>query len=136
MMPSYPLQINIFSYPGILLDRKLSWSPHISRTTSKAIRTLNFLKRNLSNCSTEVKGFYGPPHNAVCSSSSLGSPLCRDIQALEKVQRRAARWAVYCRDIYIRANTKDRCHYAHSIIIKSVSCTTVVVHNRDRPFFF
>ena len=42
-------------YLGILLDKKLSWSPHISCTTSKATRTLNFLKRNLSNCSTEIK---------------------------------------------------------------------------------
>ena len=42
-------------YLGILLDKKLSWSPHTSRTTSKATRTLNFLKRNPSNCSTEVK---------------------------------------------------------------------------------
>ena len=50
MIPSYPLQINIF-----ILDNKLSWSLHISRTTSKATRALNFLKQNLSNCSTEVK---------------------------------------------------------------------------------
>ena len=31
-------------YLGTLLDKKLSWSPHIFRTTSKATRTLNFLK--------------------------------------------------------------------------------------------
>jgi len=39
----------------VLLDKKSLWSPHISWTTSKATKPLNFLEQNLSNCSTEVK---------------------------------------------------------------------------------
>ena len=36
-----------YSYFGILLDNKLSWSSHINYITTKANKTLNFLKRNL-----------------------------------------------------------------------------------------
>ena len=44
------------SYLGILLDNKLSWSSHIKTLLLyKATKTLNFLKRNLSSCSPEVK---------------------------------------------------------------------------------
>ena len=43
------------SYLGILLDNKLSWSSHIKNTAAKATKTLNFLKRNFSSCSPEVK---------------------------------------------------------------------------------
>ena len=42
-------------YLGVLLDKWLSWSPHISNIASKASQTLNFLKRNLSKCSTTIK---------------------------------------------------------------------------------
>ena len=41
-------------YLGVLLDKRLSWS-HISNIASKASQTLNFLKRNLSKCSTAIK---------------------------------------------------------------------------------
>ena len=44
-----------YSYLGILLDNKLSWSTHIKNTAAKATKTLNFLKRNLSSWSPEVK---------------------------------------------------------------------------------
>ena len=43
------------TYLRVLLDKHLSWSPHVSKISGKASRTLNFLKRNLSNCSTQVK---------------------------------------------------------------------------------
>jgi len=89
--------VNQNLYLGVLLDRKLSWSPHISRTASKAIRTLNFLKQNLSNCSTDAKAVaylsmvrplmeYAP---AVWDPYYVGDTL-----ELEKVQCRAARWGL------------------------------------------
>ena len=43
------------SYLAVLIDKRLSWSPHISNIASKPSQTLNFLKRNLSKCSTEIK---------------------------------------------------------------------------------
>ena len=42
-------------YLGILLDSKMSFSPHINQVISKAARMLNFVKRNLYRCSAETK---------------------------------------------------------------------------------
>ena len=42
-------------YLGIMLNKTLSWSSHISNIAKKASNSLNFIKRNLSDCSREVK---------------------------------------------------------------------------------
>ena len=81
-------------YLGVLLDKKLSWSPHISYTASKATRTLNFLKRNLSICSTDVKAaaYLSMVHPSMGYAAVVWDPHhTGDVQHLEMVQRRAAR---------------------------------------------
>ena len=42
-------------YLGVQLDHYLSWRPQINYVCSKATRTLNFLRRNLRNCPTNLK---------------------------------------------------------------------------------
>ena len=42
------------TYLGVLIDKRLSWPPHISNIASKASQTLNLLKRNLSKCSRHL----------------------------------------------------------------------------------
>ena len=42
-------------YLGLAIHQSLSWSDHIHNITSKASRSLNFIRHNLSNCSKEVK---------------------------------------------------------------------------------
>ena len=42
-------------YLGVMLDKSLSWSSHITHIANKATRMLNFLKRHLSKCSTKIK---------------------------------------------------------------------------------
>ena len=37
------------------VDIIMSFSPHIQKITAKATRVLNFIKRNLYNCSKEIK---------------------------------------------------------------------------------
>ena len=39
----------------IIIHKSLSWSPNISDIVTKAYRTLNFIKHNLSKCSSQVK---------------------------------------------------------------------------------
>ena len=42
-------------YLGVHLSSELSWNKHINIITTKASNELNFLRRNLSKCSTDVK---------------------------------------------------------------------------------
>ena len=37
------------TYLGVTIHKHLSWTPHITSIVAKTTRTLNFLKRNLSN---------------------------------------------------------------------------------------
>ena len=42
-------------YLGVTIHKKLSWKPHIAKTTAKANNTRHFLQRNLQKCNKEVK---------------------------------------------------------------------------------
>ena len=51
-----PLQIKEqHQYLGLTMHQSLSWSNHIHNIFSKASRTLNFIRSNLSKCNKEVK---------------------------------------------------------------------------------
>ena len=47
--------INHHPYLGVELAQDLSWNCHINQTVSKAQRTLNLLRRNLTDCSRTTK---------------------------------------------------------------------------------
>ena len=40
-------------YLGILLDKKLSWKPHVDAICKKANQTRDFIRRNLKDCQRE-----------------------------------------------------------------------------------
>ena len=83
------------TYLRVLLDKHLSWSPHVSKISGKASRTLNFLKRNLSNCSTQVKAaaYLAMVRPQLEYASVVWDPIYNsDVHKLENIQRRAARW--------------------------------------------
>ena len=86
-------------YLGVTIADDLSWSPHIDNTTKKANQTLGFLKRNKRVHKKDLKSvayktlvrpqleyastvWYPPPHHD------------KDMNKVEAVQRRAARWAI------------------------------------------
>jgi len=82
------------TYLGVVLDSHLSWSPHI-KITGKATRTLNFLKRNLSDCSTQVKAasYLTMVRPQLEYASIVWDPIHNnDVHRIENIQRRAARW--------------------------------------------
>ena len=84
-------------YLGVLLHESLSWSNHITRTAAKASQLFNFLRRNLSNCSPSVKAtaYLTIVRPVLEYAASVWDPYQQnDILSLEKVQRRAARWAL------------------------------------------
>ena len=82
-------------YLGILLDSKMSFTPHINQVISKATRMLNFVKRNLYRCCAETKCL---AYTSIVrplleyGSAVWDSYLQKEIQSIEILQRRTARW--------------------------------------------
>ena len=82
-------------YLGVLISDYLSWSPHISSITGKAASTLGFLRRNLRKCPAQLKerAYIAFVRSTLDYASPIRDPvLKRDINNLEKINRRAARF--------------------------------------------
>ena len=82
-------------YLGVELTRDFSWSKHISQVTSGTNKILGLLKRNLRCCDEKTKATAYKtlvrPKLEYCSS--IWDPHKQNlIEAVEKVQRRAARF--------------------------------------------
>ena len=80
-----------------MLNKTLSWPSHISNIAKKASNTLNFIKRNLSDCSREVKAqaYLTMVRPQMEFASVVWDPCYNvDVDKLEKIQRRAARWVI------------------------------------------
>ena len=79
-----------------MFNNKLTWQNHIDLTTAKANKVLCFLRRNLYDCSTKVRSAsYSTMVRPILEySAAIWDPhLQREINQLETVQRRAARFA-------------------------------------------
>ena len=98
MLYDHPLwNVNEARYLGVIIDSKLNFNKQIDSVCKKANSTLAFLKRNLYSCKHEIKSdaylIYVRPvlEYAVCS---WAPHMKRNIDKLESVQRRAARYAM------------------------------------------
>jgi hypothetical protein len=88
-------QVPNHPYLGVELTSDLTWIIHTSNITGKANKILNLLRRHLYNCSTEVKSraFTSLVRPHLEYASSVWDPyLKQDINQLEKVQRKGARF--------------------------------------------
>jgi hypothetical protein len=86
-------------YLGVTLTDHLSWDAHISNITSKAHRTLGFLRRNIKECTTTVKdaSYKAMVRPILENAATVWDPTqTTHIKKLEQVQRRAARFV--CND--------------------------------------
>ena len=75
-------------------DSSISWSTHIQIVGNRAMKILNFVKRNLTNCLTTIKkqAYLALVRPIMEYTSLVWDPYYNsDIYKLEKVQRRAAR---------------------------------------------
>ena len=84
-------------YLGVLLTSDLGWSPHVATTAGKASSTLGFLKRNLKKCPAALKerAYIAYVRSILDYASPIWDPhLKKDIHALERVNRRAARYVI------------------------------------------
>ena len=84
-------------YLGVMLHHKLSWNPHVEGIAKKANRTRAFLQRNLRGAPMLVKAqcyktFVRPTLEYAAAAWAPHTRL--NVQRLESVQRRAARFAV------------------------------------------
>jgi len=94
------------TYLGVLLHKSLSRPNHIAKTAAKASQVFNFLRCNLSNCSSSVKAstYLTIVRPIMEYASSVWDPHQQcDIQAIEKIQRITAWWIMsgYSRHISI-----------------------------------
>jgi hypothetical protein len=82
-------------YLGVTLTKDLKWGPHISNITTKANRTLGFIRRNVRIASKTIKAaaYKALVRPVIEYASCVWDPhTAEDINTLENVQRRAARW--------------------------------------------
>ena len=83
-------------YLGITLTSDLNWSQHVASTASKAHQRLGFLKRNLRGAPYKCRetAYVTLIRSQMEYCSSIWDPtLNKDSDSLEKIQRKAARWA-------------------------------------------
>ena len=88
--------VNIAKYLGCQITSDLRWSDHVNNICGKANRTLGFLRRNLNVGSTSVKenAYKTLVRPTLEYASTVWDPYHqKDIQQLEMVQRRGARYA-------------------------------------------
>ena len=82
-------------YLGLLISKDLKWSNHIEKTSKKANATLGFVQRNLRHCPMECRksAYIALVRSTLEYGSVVWDPhLQKDIDKVEKVQRRAARF--------------------------------------------
>ena len=86
-------------YLGVELDSKLTWNEYISAITGKPNSSLGFLRRNLYNFPEQIKtqAYYSLVRPNLEYACSVWDPHTqKNIQSIEKVQPRAARFAKKC----------------------------------------
>ena len=84
-------------YLGVDIASSLSWNTHVDRVASTANRTLGFLKRNIKSKSPYIRKctYQTLVRPQLEYASSVWDPHTRsNIDKLEMVQRRAARWTL------------------------------------------
>ena len=82
-------------YLGVFFDSHLKWSAHCRHTVAKATRKLNLLRRSLFGCPSAVKSlaFTSIVRPHLEYASVVWNPYTSaDVNLLEAVQNRAARW--------------------------------------------
>ena len=87
--------VDCVRYLGVSITNDLCWNTHINQITSKANRTLGFVKRNVRTTNQSVKelAYKTLVRPRVEYVSTVWSPYIKqNIQKIEMVQRSAARW--------------------------------------------
>ena len=96
LLHSHILQpVDNSKYLDVTISNDLDWGPHINDITTKANKTLGFLRRNMKNCTRKVnKLTYTSLVRPVVEYSSLvwNPSKNQQISEVEQIQRKAARY--------------------------------------------
>ena len=81
-------------YLGVSISKDLTWNTHIKEILTKANHTLGFVKRNVRTKNKSVKEFAYKTfvRPKLEYASTIWSLTNKNIESIEMVQRRAARW--------------------------------------------
>ena len=82
-------------YLGVILSQDLTWRSHINMVSTKANQKLGFIKRNLKGSPQDLKrlAYISLVRSGMEYASVIWDPHQRkDMEHLERIQRRAARW--------------------------------------------
>ena len=82
-------------YLGLLISKDLKWANHIEKVSKKASSTLGFIQRNLRHCPSHCRrsAYIALVRSTLEYGSVVWDPhLQQDVDKLEKVQRKAARF--------------------------------------------
>ena len=96
-------QVEYAKYLRVTIDQKLNWHEHINNVVKKGNSVLGFLQRNLTNCPIAVKtSCYQTYLRPVLEYASVVwlPHYQTDIDRLEMVQRRSARFVLNKKDRY------------------------------------
>ena len=88
--------VSAAKYLGVTIEDDLSWTKHINITTRKANQTFGFLKRFIRVHNKALKSVAYKTHVRLqleYTSTVWYSYTTTDVNKVEAVQRRAARWA-------------------------------------------
>ena len=89
--------VNEAKYLGVNISDDLHWSKHVQNIASKASSTLGLLRRNLYSCPSKLReqAYISFIRSWLEYCAGIWNPhLEKDIQLLESIQRRAARFVV------------------------------------------
>ena len=82
-------------YLGVTITHDLDWKVHITNVVNKANKTLGFIRRNIrTSCKSIKQAAYKALVRPILEyAGTVWDPYTEDnIEAVEKIQRRAARW--------------------------------------------
>ena len=90
-------QVPASKYLGVLINNQLKWDSHIDKVAARCNQTIGFLRRNLSQCSRDLKelAYFSLARSVLEYACQVWDPHTKkNIAKLEQVQHRAARFAM------------------------------------------
>ena len=118
-------------YLGLMFSKDLTWTAHITNTAKKASSTLGFLRRNLSRCPQECRktAYLALVRSILEYGSIIWDPyLTKDINLLEQVQRKAAR--------FITGDYKSRTPGSMTKMLEDLNIPTLQQRRQDDRLTF